>query len=460
MKKIFVSFLVTICFFGITTAQNSELLKAVTKNYILGKVEPAKQEMDKIMQNPSSLNDPELLIWSLTLDAEVINNPELSTKYPNLINGWLDKFKNYEKLDPTLAQISSPAINWKPLGLMYDKFYNDGRVAYGDKKWEEAYKSFDQSAHLAKLIMKKDLRKNGGALDTFAILMAGYSAQNAQLVKEAVKYYSFAVDRGYGGANDLDMYKYLLIGYIELKDKADFDKYLALTKAKYPNENFDDFEIEFISKNMNIDEKLEYYKTEDASGNLSANAYTTLADAFIAYRKVDDGTNPEKTKKIMSMAIDAFQKAFNKNNNGLAAYNAGILLYNDFTDLDDMYRDNLREMQSINSNKPVEKDPKKRAAVEAKVKEQLEPIKKANAELEVKILAAADQAVIWLEKTEQALKAKEGKNRVEETSYKNTVKNLGQLFEYKREKSKSKDPKSYDAFDAKSKFYFGIFDKL
>ena len=443
MKKIFVAFLVTICFLSISSAQNSELLKAVTKNYILGKIEPAKLEMDKIMENPSSMSDPELLIWKLTLDAEVINNPDLSAKYPNLINGWLDKFKAYEKLDPTLTQISSPAINWKPLGLMYDKFYNDGRVAYGDKKWEEAYKNFDQCAHLAKIIMKKDLRKNGGALDTFAILMAGYSAQN-----------------GYGGANDLDMYKYLLIGYIELKDKENFDKYLDKTKAKYPNEDFDDFEIEFISKNMDIDEKLEYYITEDASGNLSATAYTTLADAFVAFRKVDDGSNPEKTKKIMSKAIDAFQKAFNKNNNGLAAYNAGILLYNEFTDLDDLYRDNVRSMQSINSNKPVEKDPKKRAAVEAKAKEQLEPIKKANAELEVKILAAADEAIIWLEKTEQALKAKSDKNKVEETSYKNTVKNLGQLFEYKREKSKAKDPKAYDAFDAKSKFYFGIFDKL
>ncbi len=457
MKKITTLF-ATIILCSLSFSQSNPLLGSITKNYILGKVETAKQEMDKLMENPSSATDPELVIWSLTLDAEVINDSVLSTKYPNIINGWLDRFKNYEKIDPTLVQITSPAINWKPLGLMYDKFYNDGRVAYADKKWAEAYESFDQCSHLAKIIMKQDLRKNGGALDTFAILMAGYAAQNAQKVKEAVNYYSYVADRKYGGENDLEMYKYLLIGFIELKDKDGFAKYLEMTKAKYPKENFEDFEIEFISKNMNIDEKLAYYNAEDAKGSLSAMAYTNLGDAFVTYKKSD--SESEKSKLVHAKAIDAFQKAFNKNNNPLTAYNAGILLYNNFTDLDDLYRENLRSMQAINTNKPVEKDPKKRAAVDAKAKEQIEPIKKANAELEVKILVAADEAIVWLENAEKSLKEKADKNRVEVTSYKNTVKNLGQLFEYKREKAKTKDPKSYDAFDAKSKLYFGIFDKL
>ena len=457
MKKI-TTLLASIILYSLSFSQGNEMLKNVTKNYILGKVEAAKQEIDKLMGNPSVAADPEVLIWSLTLDAEVINNAVLAAQYPNLINGWLERFKAYEKADPSLTQITSPAINWKPLGLMYDKFYNDGRIAYGNQKWTEAFESFEQCAHLAKIIMKKDLRKNGGALDTLAILMTGYAAQNAQKVKEAVKYYSFAADYKYGGPNDLDMYKYLLIGYIELKDKAGFEKYLALTKAKYSKENFDDFAIEFISKNMDIDAKLEYYNTEDAKGTLSGIAYTTLADAFVSYRKIDAET--EKGKMIHAKAIEAFQKAFNKNNNALAAYNAGILLYNNFSDLDDLYRENLRNMQSINSNKPVEKDPKKRVAIEAKAKAEIEPIKKANVELEVKIIEAADIAIEWLEKTEKTLKEKTEKNKVELTSYKNTVKNLGQLFEYKREKSKVKDPKAYDAFDAKSKFYFGIFDKL
>ena len=457
MKKITTLF-ASIILCSLSFSQTNELLKTVTKNYIVGKIEDAKLEVDKLIRNPSSASDPEILIWNLTLDAEVINNAALSVKYPNLIIGWLDRFKNYEKIDPTLTQITSPAINWKPLGLMYDKYYNDGRIAYRDSKWAEAFESFDKCSHLAKIIMQKDLRKNGGALDTLAILMTGYAAQNAQKLEEAVKYYSYIADRKYGGPSDLDMYKYLLIGYIELKDKAGFDKYLELTKEKYPAEDFEVYELEYISKNMNIDEKINYYNTEDAKGKLSAIAYTTFGDAFVTYKKVS--TDSEKSKLVHAKSIDAFQKAFNKNKNPLTAYNAGILLYTDFTDLDDLYRENIKNMQSINSNKPFEKDPKKRAAVDAKAKAEIEPIKKANAELEIKILAAADESIIWLENAEKVFKELTVKQRVEETSYKNTVKNLGQLFEYKREKAKAKDPKSYDAFDAESKFYFGIFDKL
>ena len=103
---------------------------------------------------------------------------------------------------------------------------------------------------------------------------------------------------------------------------------------------------------------------------------------------------------------------------------------------------------------------RKKAAAEAKVKAQLEPLKKANVDIDVKMMASADDAITWLEKTYTILKDKSTKEKVEETSYRNSVKFLGQLYEYKREKAKSKDPKAYDAFDAKSKFYFAIFDKL
>ena len=460
MKKITTSILAFLLLTTFGFSQSSDLVKEVTKSYFIGKLDAAKTEIDKVMSMPNSSSNVEALAWQMAIDAEVINNVALNAKYPNLINSWLDNFKKYETLEPSYSTISTPPFNWKPVGLMYDKFFNDGRAAYGEKKWADAYASYDQCAHLAKVIMKKDLKKNGGALDTVAILMSGYSAQNAQKVKEAVYYYSIAADTKFGGANDIDIYKYLLFGYLEANNKEKFDKYYAIAKEKYPNESFEEYNLEFISRNMNIDEKVNYYNTEDAKGTLSVTAYTTFGDVFVAYKKTDQDPTSEKSKMIHQKAIDAFQKAFNKNNNPMTAYNAGVLLYNNFSDFDDAYRNNVREMQSINSNKPVEKDPKKKAAAEAKVKAQLEPLKKANVDIDVKMMASADDAITWLEKTYTILKDKSTKEKVEETSYRNSVKFLGQLYEYKREKAKSKDPKAYDAFDAKSKFYFAIFDKL
>ncbi|MBA5845416.1 hypothetical protein, partial [Escherichia coli] len=65
--------------------------------------------------------------------------------------------------------------------------------------------------------------------------------------------------------------------------------------------------------------------------------------------------------------IEAFKKAFTKNaQNGLAAYNVGVTYYNFFNEEDDKYANNIRTLQQLNANKPVEKDPKKKVAAEAK----------------------------------------------------------------------------------------------
>ena len=463
MKKNTLIAVISIFSFGISIAQNTDILKEVTKNYILGKLEPAKVEMDKVMAIPTNATNPELLIWSIAINAEIINDTTKNKKYPNLINDWLNDFKKYESLDPTYTQMSSAMIGWKPLAIMYNKFFNHGIQFFQKEKWSEAFENFTQLAHLAKVIMKKDLKKNGGALDTIPFLYSGYSAQNARKTDDALHYYSFLIDNNYSSDKDLDIYLYMLGNYIEKKDKANFDKYLTIAKEKYPKEDFEGYQLEFIAKNMDIDEKIEYYDLEDAKGTLTGNAYSTFGDNFAAYKKTeseDNETGIAKSKLVLSKAIDAFKKAYEKSKNVLSAFNAGVLMYNTFTEFDDAYRDNVRSMQIINSSKPNEKDPKKRAAIEVKVKEQIEPLKKTNAEIETKMNSIADDSVIWLEITANTLKDQTEKSRVEATSYKNSVKYLGQLFEYKREKAKAKDPKAYDAFDAKSKLYFGVFDKL
>lgn len=311
--------------------------------------------------------------------------------------------------------------------------------------------------------MKNDIRGNKGALDTLPILMSGYAAQNAQKVSEALSYYSIAADAKFGGDNDLDMYKYLIYNYSELGDKANFEKYFALAKEKYPKENFEDYRFDFISKNLSLDEKISFYDSEDAKGTLSATAYMSFGDMFINHNKKEkELLENDATKKEMlqKKGMEAFKKAYQKGADILAGFNVGVLYFNEYNECDEKRADNVRKMQEINANKTTEKDPKKKAAAEAKIKEQVEPIKKANAALELSIMSAADNSIEWLEKTYNSLKDKAEKSKQEKASYKNAVKFLGLLFEFKREKSKGKDPKAYDNFDAKSKMYYDLFDKL
>jgi len=311
--------------------------------------------------------------------------------------------------------------------------------------------------------MKKDIRANKGALYTLPILMSAYAAQNAQKVNEALHYYSIAADFKFGGETDLDMYKYLIYNYSELKDKANFEKYYAIAQEKYPKENFEDYRFDFIAKNFSIDEKLAFYDAEDAKGTLSATAYMSLGDMFVNLRKEEKEVvekDPSKKMALQTKGREAFKKAYQKGNDVLASFNVGVLYYNEYNQLDEQRSENVKKMQEINSTKNVEKDPKKKAAADAKAKAQIDPLKMANIELEPKIMIAVDNGIEWLEKTYNALKDKAEKNKTEKTSFKNAVKFLGLFYELKRDKVKGKDPKSYETFEIKSKQYYEVYDKL
>lgn len=437
-------------------------IKEIEKNYLLGKIEAAKELTDKLVADPANANKADAWLWKSTLDAVAFSDEALKAKCADCLNSSYNAFLKYESLEPTLGMAAEPTFSWKPLGVLYDAFYAKGVTAYQAKDYATAFDNFDKSAHFSKIIMKKDIRKNGGSLDTLPILMSAYAAHNAQKTKEALAYYSMAADKKFGGENDKDIYKYLLFNYGEMKDKDKFDKYLAIAMAKYPNDNFEDYKIDFIGKSTTLDEKIALYDAEDSKGTMSAGSYMNFGDWFSNFKKEDKEMlekNTEKKLMLHDKAKDAFKKAYQKNNDVLAAFNVGVLNFNDFNDLDDSYRANVKAMQDINANKTAEKDPKKKAAADAKVKTQLDPLKKANAEIEAKMVAYADNSIEWLEKATGLLKDKADKSKLEKQSYKNALRFLGILFEYKREKVKGKDPKAYDSFDAKSKQYYEMYDK-
>ncbi len=462
MKKITLTIASNVLFIAAIFAQSKEL-KEVEKNYLLGKIEPAKEIIDKLVSNPANVNNADIWIWKSTLDAEVSNNDALKAKCADCLTSSFEAFKKYEALDKSFALASQLPFKWKSLGIMYDKYYSVGRDFYKEKNYIAAFENFEKAAYFSNIIMKKDIRSNKGALDTLPILMSGYAAQNAQKVNEALHYYSIAADFKFGGETDLDMYKYLLFNYSEIKDKANFEKYYAIAQEKYPKENFEDYRFDFIAKNLSLDEKLAFYDTEDAKGNLSASAYMSFGEMFANLKKEEKlalEKDPAKKRSLQLKAIEAFKKSYQKNNDVLAGFNVGVLYYNEYNELDEQRSENVKKMQEINANKPVEKDPKKKAVTDAKIKEQIDPLKKANVELEPKIMIAVDNGIEWLEKTYTALKDKAAKTKPEKTSFKNTVKFLGLFYELKRDKAKGKDLKAYETFEIKSKQYYEVYDKL
>ncbi len=461
MKKITLT--VAAALFTASLFSQDKLFTEVEKKYLTKDIKNAKQLIDQAIANPQYTNSAEFWLWKSTLDAVVAQDEKLNASCPTCIQTSYEAFKKYEALEPNYKLLSEIPFSWKPLGILYNDNYNKGAKAFKEKDYENAFAGFDRCVEMTKIMMARDLRQNGGALDTIPFLYAGYSAQNAKKIPEAVKYLTFLADKKYAVKEDAEMYKLLLTDFIDLKDKANFDKYLAIAQEIFPTEDYKAYKLEYMNRNSNLDEKLKVYSEEDAKNTLNGDDYIYFGSMFSQHSKEEKETlDKDITRKLMihGKAREAFAKAYKLTNNELMAYNVGLLYYTEYSAYDDMQRDNVKKLQEINATKTVEKDPKKKAAADAKIKEQTEPIKKANAELEVKMIDITNNSIEWFEKTVTLLKDKADKSKVEKTSLKNAVNNLTNLFNYRMDKARGKDVKAFDAAEAKFKYYDDMYNKL
>ena len=446
----------------ITTYAQDKQFQPVSNLFILGQIEKSKPEIDKIMNDPKAQAKAEGWLWKARVYAELFYAEDLRAKYPGSGAIAFEAFKKYESMDPTYKMVSEQGVSWRPMDLIYVASFNVGRKFFDAKQWDSSFNTFVAAAYMGEIIVQKDLRKTGAKIDTISVLYTAYAAQNAKKEDEASKYYEKFADLKIGGNDYKDAYTYILINASNKKQEEKFYKYLAIAKEVYPGGDWDDFEFDFINKNLTLAQKLEKYDKDDAAGTLNARKYLLFGQTFSEIgREEKHGLDSLTKVKYEHKAIDAFIKAYNKDNTlGLAAFNAGVIYYNEFGIYEERFNNNRRTLQDLNTNKPVEKDPKKKPAVEAKFKEQTDAVKKANAELEKPLMETVDNAINWLEKSYVIFKVGDTKDRTIKTCLNNAVKWLANCYQYKREKVKGKDVKAYDAYDAKYKEYDALYGKF
>jgi len=87
------------------------------------------------------------------------------------------------------------------------------------------------------------------------------------------------------------------------------------------------------------------------------------------------------------------------------------------------------------------------------------PVGVLNVALEQPILVKVDAAIEWIEKAYNDLKDKDKFTKPEKNVISRSVDFLATLYGYKRDKSRGKDQKAYDEYDAKYNFYDTLHDK-
>jgi len=446
----------------ITTTQAQDYFKTVKNYATLGQMEGAKTELDKVMADPKAQAKPDGWMWKAKIYAAFFKDSALRYKYPHSEIAADEAFTKYMQQDTALKLMRDMNATDAAFNI-YAPAFNNGIRCFTAKLWDSAGYYFTYAVKYSDIIFQHKWGANTNiAFDTTSILYTGYSYQNAKKPEEAVKFYTRLADNHVKGEGYDDIYKYILVSYSNMKNKAQFDKYLALSKSLYPKENWEDYELDYMNKNTTLAEKAALYDKEDAAGTLSATKYLHFGDAFANLSKEEKaGLDSLKQDGYQRKAADAFKKASDRTpDDGIAPFNVGIIAYNQFGLYDDRMHDNIRRLQDMNTNHDVEKDPKKRPAAEAAFKKQLDSVRAINTAMEAPLMSSVEESITWLEKSYNILKDKANRTPLEKNCLNKTVDFLSNLYLYKRDKVRGKDPKKYDEFDAKYKVYDALHDKF
>lgn len=444
--KHFIAVLLSIFILNIAVAQDYKKVQTVL---LLGKIEEAKVEVEKALADPKTKDKIEGWYWKARIHAAIYKNEALRAKYPTILEDANAAFKKYVELDPSYSFVKEKGA--EGFFDMYSTSFGKGIESFKAKNWPDATQAFESAVYYSDYIFKNKWSSSTAIFDTTSILYCAYSFQNAQKMDEASKYYARLADRKVTGEGFADIYKFLVDHYTKSKNKTDFENYLAIGKEVYPKENWEDFEIEYIDLNFDLAQKTAIYEERNAAGTLTENMYLQFGDAFVNAKNkegVDSSLHDVYTKK----AIDAFKKAYGKNSqNALAAYNTGIIYYNYFNLEDDKYAENIKKLQQINTNKPVVKDPKKKAAADAEQKVKVDEIKNKNLLVEKAAIENVDIAIDWLTRSYLILKDKTPRSNTEKSVINKSVDFITNLYYYKMGRARGKDPKTFDLLEAKYK---------
>ena len=431
---------------------NAQDFNKVKTSVLINQYDAAKAEYEKIIaKKPAAATTVEGYYWKAKIYSGLAKDPKNTTALAE-VKAAVDNYIGTEAANFPLAKENGT----EPFFDLYLKNFKEGVAAFNEKNWKKAASEFDDAVKYSDIIFTQGWASSKQKFDTTSLMYAGFANQNANNKENTMKYYKRLVAAEIKTPELQDVYKYILLQYINDKDKSNFDAFLKLTEAAYPEENWFDFKSEYVDKNYTLEEKIKLYDEQVAANSITETECLMFGDAFIA-GKSDEASATNNDIYVMK-AADAYKKAYTLNpKNFTAAFNAGIAYYNQFTSLDEKAGDNIRALQTLNANKPAApKDPKKKLAFDASFKAQVDSIKKLNVVLEAPTKASVDAAIEWIEKAFSAVKDKEKLERVEKNVAGRSVDFLATLYQYKRDKVRGKDQKAFDALDAK----FNEFDKL
>jgi hypothetical protein len=246
MKRMLLGLLLAVVCSGLF-AQSVDKAKDLLK---ANKLTEAKDEIDKALLVEKYQKNAEAWYTKVKIYDTIGTNAQLKVQYPDALIQALDALKNYVKYDDK-KQVLIIADAYKPLNVIYPGLFSTGVANYEAKKYDQSLANFSAAVSAIDFMYKNGWIKQ--SMDSTSLLYAGISAEKDNKREEAAVFYKTIADSGITriGGNDMaEIYKWLADYYTKKNDKANAAKYLALGKAKYPNDLFyDELALEDLRKN-------------------------------------------------------------------------------------------------------------------------------------------------------------------------------------------------------------------
>ena len=213
------------------------------------------------------------------------------------------------------------------LDVLRSNAYNDGINAFKNlKDYKSAYNLFDQSLSITDLLSKNS---KDPVIDTAAIVMSAYSAQNSNNIDGAIAKYEQLDKLNY---EDVQIYQSLNSLYASKGETAKAKAAIEKGKKKFPDQA-DKFligEINYLLKEKKSAEALA--KMQEASQKFPDNA-----SLFFALGTTYEGIgndNPSQKKEMTAKAESSYKKALELEPDFFdCLYNIGALYYNQAAEL-------------------------------------------------------------------------------------------------------------------------------
>lgn len=410
--------------------RNALALAQVPGNAGQTKLEEAKAELDKVLADPKAAGNAETHLLKTEIYGTIAANDALKAKYPGADVEALQSLKKYLELEPSEAKIKED--KYVGVNSAYSALFSSGVKYYNEKNWDSAFSKFKNVVELGDILTSR--KWTTSAFDTTSYLYAGVTAQNAKKNEEAAKYYGKIAERKIAGKDYEGIYDFLVKYYLNNNNQAEFTKYLALGKQAYPNNTlWSELEFANTTENAPLEDMVKKFEEADAAKTLNAKAYLDFGDYFVNNKKIKD-LDPSQKAPYVNMAFTAFSKAAELDTaNGLSSYNAGITAYNLFEDASD----SARKIKGVT------------AAIKAK-----------RAVADKQADSAAIKGITWLEKSYNTLASKTERTNTEKNVVGKAADLLYNLYVYRRDRSKVLNPKDYDKFDNKAKYYDSMHGKF